>query len=245
MLTRALILAGGARPRRPGLDAAWPGWDEALAMVIAADAGALLAEPLGLSLDLIVGDADSLAEAQLVAFAGAGVAIERAPTDKDESDLELALRAALSRGASEVVVLGAFGGRLDHLLVNVSLLALPALAGTGIALLDERTRARLLTAAPPGQGSTRIELVDRPGDLVTLLAFDGPAIGVTTHGLRWPLAGATLPAGSSLGLSNVLTKPPEKSPEQSSLDPSLAGAWVTLGEGRLLVIETTLLGSEA
>lgn len=244
MLTRALILAGGAGPRRSGLDAAWPGWDGQLAMVVAADAGALLAEPLGLSLDLIVGDADSLGEARLAGFARAGVAIERAPADKDESDLELALRAAVGRGATEVVVLGAFGGRLDHLLVNVTLLAMPALAGIPVALLDERSRARLLTAGLPGPEPSRIELVDRPGDLVTLLAFDGPAVGVTTHGLRWPLAGATLPAGSSLGLSNVVTNAVEEASSGWPAEPTLAGVWVELGSGRLLLIETTLLGSE-
>ena len=57
MVTRALILAGGAEPRRVRLDVAWPGWDDEVALVIGADAGALLAEPLGLPLDLIVGDA--------------------------------------------------------------------------------------------------------------------------------------------------------------------------------------------
>lgn len=232
MVTRALILAGGAEPRRVRLDAAWPGWDDEVALVIGADAGALLAQPLGLPLDLIVGDADSLGEARLAAFAKAGVAIERAPADKDASDLELALQAAVSRGATEVVVLGAFGGRLDHLLVNVSLLAWPALAGQVFELLDNGSRARLLTSDSSSPRPARLELADRPGDLVTLLAFDGPAHGVTTAGLRWPLADATLAPGSSLGLSNVLTGPPQ------------APAWVEVRSGRLLVIETTLLGSE-
>jgi len=229
MVTRALILAGGTASGRAELDAAWPGWDEAIDLVIAADAGALLARPLGLRLDLIVGDADSLGEVRLAEFAGAGIAIERAPTDKDASDTELALLAAATRGAAELAVLGAFGGRLDHALANVWILAHPVLAGRTAALLDGRTRLRLLTAGsgPP----TGLDLDGRAGNLVTLLPFDGPALGVTTSGLRWPLTDATLPAGFSRGLSNEVVARSGEAPR------------VELGDGRLLIIETTLIGS--
>ena len=230
MVTRALVLASGSGPSRADLDASWPGWDGGLGVVIAADGGALLAGPLGVQLDLIVGDGDSLGEAALARFAAAGVAIERSPADKDESDLELALRAAAERGAGSIVVLGAFGGRVDHGLVNVSLLAMPALAGRDVALLDGRTRVRLLAGGAPNPGA--LVLTSRSATLVTLLAFDGPAIGVTTGGLRWPLADARLEAGSSLGLSNELRA-------DGTVGPSVA-----LQAGRLLVIETTLLGSE-
>jgi thiamine pyrophosphokinase len=225
MVTRALILAGGTPPSRSQLDAAWPGWDQAIDLVIAADAGALLARPLGLRLDLIVGDADSLGETRLAEFASAGIAIERAPTDKDASDTELALLAAAERGAAELVVLGAFGGRLDHALANVWILAHPALDERTVALLDGRARVRLLTAG------AALDLDSRAGNLVTLLPFDGPALGVTTRGLRWPLAGATLPVGFSRGLSNEVVADPGGTPQ------------VELGGGRLLIIETTLIGS--
>ena len=225
MVTRALILAGGTASGRAELDTAWPGWDAALDLVIAADAGALLARPLGLRLDLIVGDADSLGEARLAEFAAAGIAIERAPTDKDASDTELALLKGAERGAMDLTVLGAFGGRLDHALANVWILAHPALAGRAVALLDGRTRVRLLIAGAD------LELDGRSGNLVTLLPFDGPALGVTTRGLRWSLDGATLPAGFSRGLSNEVVADAAHAPR------------VELGQGRLLIVETTLIGS--
>ena len=66
---------------------------------------------------------------------------------------------------------------------------------------------------------------------MTLLPFNGPATGVTTRGLRWALTGATLATGSSLGLSNEVSGGPDENPS------------VELGGGRLLVIETSLLGS--
>jgi thiamine pyrophosphokinase len=234
MVTRVLILSGGAGPRRSELDAAWPGWAGPVDLVIAADAGALLAEPLGLHLDLVVGDGDSLGDAALAAFGRAGVAIERAPVDKDASDTELALVAAAARGAQDVIVLGAFGGRLDHQLANVWILAHPVLAGRTVTLLDGRTRLRLLSAAghAADQPAAGFDLVDRAGDLVTLLPFGGPATGVTTGGLRWPLVKARLATGSSRGLSNEVLAASGQCPR------------VELLGGRLLVIETTLLGSE-
>ena len=234
MVTRVIVLAGGSGPRRSELDAAWPGWDEAVAIVIGADAGALLAEPLGLRLDLVVGDGDSLGESGLAELGRSGVAIDRSPADKDESDTELALVAAAGRGATEVLVLGAFGGRLDHHLANIWILAHPVLAGRTVTLLDGRTRARLLSASERAASGAAagFDLIDRAGDMVTLLPFDGPATGVTTHGLRWPLAGATLATGFSRGLSNEVVAPSGRRPR------------VELGGGRLLVIETTLLGSE-
>ncbi len=229
MLTRALVLAGGSGPRRAELDAAWPGWDGGIDLVVGADGGALLAEPLGLTLDLVVGDFDSLGEAALDGLARSGVAIERSPVDKDSSDTELALLAVAARGAGSIVVLGAFGGRVDHALANVWILCHPALAGRSIALLDGQTRVRLLDAADPPGGllPAGLDLADRAGDLVSLLPFDGPATGVTTHGLRWALSGARLPAGISRGLSNEVLGRPAEAPR------------VELGGGRLLVIETT------
>src|SRR6185437_9528638 len=75
-LVRALVLADGDAPDRAGLDAAWPGWDRGIDLVVGADAGALVAERLGLSLDLVVGDGDSAGEAELARLAAAGVAID-------------------------------------------------------------------------------------------------------------------------------------------------------------------------
>ena len=235
MVTRALVLAGGSGPRRSELDDAWPGWDESIDVLIAADAGALLAEPLGLRLDLIVGDGDSLGEAALAGFEAPGRRRRTLAGRQGLSDTELALIAAAGRAADEVTVLGAFGGRLDHALANIWILAHPALAGRTVSLLDGRSRVRLLSASGPSGSAEAagLDLVGRPGDLVTLLPFDGAATGVTTSGLRWPLVEASLPAGFSRGLSNEIL-PADGQPPR-----------VELGGGQLIVIESTLLGSNS
>ena len=164
----ALIVADGEVAARAALDEAWPGWDDDVSLVVAADGGALRAAAIGLTPAVVVGDFDSLDRAELARLEAAGIPIERTSTDKDESDAELAVLAAIARGAGRITVLGAFGGpRLDHALANVWLLSHPALRAVDACLLDARVRIRLLDATA---GPARATLAGRMGDVVTLAA---------------------------------------------------------------------------
>ena len=220
----ALIVADGAVPKRHELDAGWPGWDAGIDLVVAADGGWDKAERLGLRPDLLVGDADSLPEARFEELAAQGFRIELSPADKDESDAELALLAALRRGATRVTVLGAMGGqRFDHALANVGLLALPDPGVAQVELLDATTRVRILRAPAADGAPVRVVLAGVAGDLVSLLPLGAPARGIRTEGLLYPLDDETLRPGPARGLSNVRTRP---------------DAAVLLRAGQLLIIET-------
>lgn len=185
-----LVLAGGdpANPRRPLPEAD---------LVIAADSGLDQAALLGLPVDLLVGDLDSVSETALTAATEAGTRIERHPVAKDATDLELALSAAQREGAGRVVIVGGAGGRIDHLLANAVLLASPAWADLDIDWLVGE--ARIVAVR------TEISFTGQPGDLLTLLAIGGPASGITTEGLEFPLVDEVLLASSTRGVSNVLT----------------------------------------
>ena len=222
-MSHVLIVADGDVPERAALDGAWPGWDDGVALVVAADGGALRAERLGRSADVVVGDGDSLGEAALARLLAAGVEVRRASPDKDESDAELALLLAVERGATRVTMLGAFGGRrLDHALANIALLAHPALAGRPVTLLDGLARVALIRAPDADGEAVRRELPGRVGDLVSLLPQGAGVEGVTTHGLRYPLLDEPLPPGPARGLSNVRLTP---------------DAAVSVRRGDLLVVE--------
>jgi thiamine pyrophosphokinase len=217
-VSRAIVVADGDVPARDALDRAWPGWDDGVRLVIAADGGARGAEALGLRIDLIVGDGDSLGEAHIARFEAAGVPIRRVAAAKDESDTELAVLAALELGAGALAIVGGFGGgRFDHALANIGLLGLPALAGRPCVLIDATTRATLLSGPASGVFDGRI------GDLVSLLALGDGVVGVTTEGLAYPLRDEPLPFGPARGLSNVRLA---------------SSARVELRSGRLLVVET-------
>jgi len=213
----ALVLADGTVEPAADLDAAWPGWSDGIDLVVAADGGARHATALGLRIDRWVGDGDSIAADDLERLADEGVRIERAPVDKDETDAELALLAAIEADPRRITILGALGGsRLDHELGNIWLLAHPALDGRDVRLLGAGSRIRL---AGPG----RVDLAGRVGDLVSLLPFGGDVLGIATDGLRYPLRDEPLRIGPSRGLSNVR---------------EAAEAGLTVGSGRLLVVET-------
>lgn len=214
----AVVVADGDLPARSELDEAWPGWSDDVSIVVAADGGAIGAEALDLRPQLVVGDGDSLGGPAISRLRGQGIEVRLVATDKDESDTELAVVAAVDLGASSITILGAFGGpRLDHALANVALLAHPALHRIPACLLDERSRVRLLVG--PGD----LVLDGRVGDIVSLLPVGVDAEGVATAGLRFPLRDETLRAGPARGLSNVR---------------EAARATVRIRDGSLLVVET-------
>jgi thiamine pyrophosphokinase len=221
---QAIVLADGDVGSRDDLDEAWPGWLEEGAIVIAADGGARHAAALGLRLTHWVGDGDSLDAAQLAALRSSGVPVDLVAAAKDESDTELAVRAALERGADGIVILGGLGGpRVDHALANIGLLAQPGLLGVPACLLHPRARVTLISAPGPGGLPVEVALPGPVGSLVSLLPQGDGVDSVTTHGLAYPLADEPLRAGPARGLSNIRIAP---------------DAGVSVRSGRLLVVES-------
>lgn len=190
--------------------------------VVAADSGIEHALALGLRVDVAVGDFDSVDPAALEAVREAGAVADAHPAAKDATDLELAMAVAVGLGARHVHVLGGHGGRLDHLLANALLLAAPAFA-------DVRTTAQMGPARVAVVRSESEATLEGPvGDLVTLLPVRGPAVGVTTSGLLYPLAGEDLAPGTTRGVSNELVA---------------AIATVALSAGVLLAVQPGELGA--
>jgi thiamine pyrophosphokinase len=221
---QVIVLADGQVGPRAALDAAWPGWLEPGALVVAADGGARHAGPLGLEIHRWVGDGDSLGEAGVAELEAAGVPVERARPDKDQSDTELAVLAARAMGATQLTMLGALGGpRVDHALANLGLLSMPELGDLGVRLVAADARVRLVRAPAPDGGPVRLELGGRVGDLVSLLPIGADAEGVTTNGLAYPLADEPLVAGRTRGLSNIRER---------------SDAAIVVRRGQLLVVET-------
>ena len=163
--------------------------------VIAADGGADLARALGLHVDVVVGDLDSVSAAGLASAEAAGARVLRYPREKDATDLELALDEAVALGARRVVVIGPGGGRFDHLIAGLLLLGADKYARTEIDAIAGSARLHVVRGVR--------ELAGTAGELVSLLALHRAAEGVTTEGLRYPLRGETLEPGSSRGVSNV------------------------------------------
>ncbi|WP_095089481.1 thiamine diphosphokinase [Mesorhizobium sophorae] len=200
------ILLGGDLIRTPRLDQQVEG-----SRVIAADAGIGHARLLGLVPELWVGDFDSV-PANLPDDLAA-VPRRTFPTEKDQTDGELAVAAALERGATSLVLAGAFGGkRADHAFLHLALALRLAEAGTEIVLTSGAQEG-----VPLLQGKASFDFADRT--LFSVLGFCDLS-GLTVTGAKWPLDRVQVAFGSSLTISNEV---------KGRLE-------ITLGQGRALLL---------
>ena len=165
--------------------------------VVAADGGLDRAAALGLVVDVVMGDLDSVSPGALAAAKEAGARIVRHPEAKDATDLELALDEAVRLGARRVLLVASAEGRLDHLLGSLLLLGADSYAAIELDAIVGDALVHVVRGERALRGS--------PGDLLSLIALGGPATGIVTNGLDYPLAAETLQPGSSRGISNVFT----------------------------------------
>ena len=185
--TRAVIIAGGELDTTPVVG---PG-----DLVVAVDSGYDHAVALGVPVDLLVGDLDSISAAGRDHAHANSVEIEHHPTGKDATDLELAMRAAVSRGVTIMDVHGGEGGRLAHLLGVALSLTSSEWDSVDIAW---HTGSAIIHAATPKHP---VALSVAIGEAVTIVPV-GDVSGVTTTGLRWSLDNASLERGTTIGISN-------------------------------------------
>ena len=161
--------------------------------IIAADAGMRHAESLAVVPELWVGDFDS--EPEFLPSHLANIARLRFSHEKDKTDGELAIDIALSRGATSLLLVGAFGGtRGDHEFLHLSL---------GLRLAEKGMPVKLTSGTQDGYpllpGDTEFDFPH--GTLFSILAFSDLS-GLSVKGAKWPLDTVEVEFGSSLTLSN-------------------------------------------
>lgn len=196
-----------------------PDYDRAFGLLlpddyfIAADGGSLHALAMQVRPHVVVGDLDSLPEAEIHHLTMLGTIFWRFPSEKDETDLELALRYAIEAGYHRILVIGGLGGRLDQVLGNLSLLTNERFAPAEIRFDDGVEVAFFVRGAAEIHGA--------PGDTISLIPWGAPVTGIVTEGLKYRLAGETLHPDQTRGVSNEILA---------------ATAQVTTESGLLLVI---------
>ena len=166
--------------------------------LVGVDGGCRHLDAMGLLPHLAVGDMDSISPELLASYRDKEVETHLHPPKKDATDLELALELALERGATRVSILGGTGGRLDHTLGNLFLLARCLPHGVAACVMDESQCVHLV--------DTELTLRGSVGDTLSLLPATHEASGVSLQGLEYPLADATLTFGTSWGMSNVFVR---------------------------------------
>lgn len=120
------------------------------------------------------------------------------PTDKDQTDGELALEFIKNVGGHSVTIYGATGGKLEHVLGNVNLLAFANSIGLKAKILDENLEAYFT--------SDSISISGGVGDNISIFAFGGEVEFEKSSGLKYPLDNLKILPHSSLGISNRVTE---------------------------------------
>ncbi len=167
--------------------------------IIGVDGGCDFLYRIGCMPDLIIGDLDSIAPQTKAYFQQKNVDVHTYPTDKGETDTQLAVRLALAEGAEAIDIYGGIGTRFDHSYGNLLLLN---------ELLAKQIPAVIINA------KQRIILVDKvlhlnlpKGTTLSVLSFSSICEGVSLKGFRYPLTNATLYLSNpGYGISNVTSQ---------------------------------------
>ena len=163
--------------------------------VIAADGGYAALAAMDITPDLVVGDFDSIKAIP------EHPNIIVSPAEKDDTDVMLAVRQGFARAFHDFIINGGLGGRLDHTLANLQVLA-HIVSNNARGVLVGRPMS--VTAVCNGS----IEFSEGASGVVSVFSFGGNAEGVTLSGLKYPLDDATLTCGFPLGVSNEFTGAP-------------------------------------
>ncbi len=185
---KALIITGGESPPPDFLKALALSAD----MVIAADSGYDTSLAADIDPELVVGDFDSLSDRGILSGLPAGKVLGY-PRDKDDTDTEIAIKAARRRGADILAIAGGGGGRLDHL---VAILRLFERKDPPQEWHTQRESSFYLGAGKVASFSVN------PGSLVSVFPLAVELCrGMASRGLQWPLEGLAWERGY-FGISN-------------------------------------------
>ncbi|MDY0396330.1 thiamine diphosphokinase [Virgibacillus halophilus] len=165
---------------------------------IGADRGAFVLLEKGLDVDYAVGDFDSMDNAEKKAVKENAGIFKIYPSEKDETDLELAILEAMELRPDTVLLFGATGGRMDHTLVNIQILARFAENGIAAKLID---RTNTIELALPGSHT----LTNDPEyPYISFIPMTPTVTGLTLQHFYYPLENETISFGSTLCVSNKL-----------------------------------------
>ncbi|MCL2817115.1 MAG: thiamine diphosphokinase [Clostridiales bacterium] len=185
-----VVACGGDPPLGAALAAL-----KAADFIVCADGGGNHLLRHGLTPLAVVGDGDSLSAEARAVFQEKGVEFVLHPPEKEYTDTHLAVEWAVGKGAKDLALVGAFGGRADHFLANVFLMGHFAPSLEKIALLHDNAGIYCSEGL--------LELTGTRGDTLSLMALSPVARKVTLRGLKYPLEGRDIFLGKNLGISNI------------------------------------------
>jgi thiamine pyrophosphokinase len=191
-----IILANGPEIDYPNVlsfqqsDAVWVGVDRGVYYLLRK----------GITPNYSFGDFDSLTEEETKWLSSHSLHAEIYPSEKDQTDLEIAIDWAVAQNPKEVTVLGATGGRLDHALINIQLLLKGFERNIKMSIVDKQNIVSLVS---PGSYTIHKEKLFK---YVSFIPFTNSVEGLTLKGFKYLLENECIRWGSSLCISNELVE---------------------------------------
>ena len=164
-------------------------------LIIAANGGSVHCKNLSITPKVIIGDLDSIPKSLFDKWIEHKIKILQHETDKDQTDLELALQFALKVNSEDVLILGGLGGRWDHSFANILLASKNNFQQLSISFYSNGDWFHVVT--------DKLEIEGAPDQTISILPLGGDAVGVSAIGLKWELDNEDIPHGSSRGVSNL------------------------------------------
>lgn len=166
--------------------------------VICADGGLEKAEKLNLSPNLILGDFDSVDAKVLEHYKKLNIETVTFPSEKDYTDMELAVENAVKKGFKDIVLTGATGSRLDHTLANIQLLEKYYRHGINLEIIDNNNYISIIS------DNTDVKIKYKKDHFVSLVPVTEKLEGLTLIGFRYPLDNVIVQRGTALLISNEI-----------------------------------------
>lgn len=189
-------------------------WNESVKICV--DGGARHFKELGIDPDMIIGDLDSADRDTVDYFRDRGVEVLRHPSKKDKTDTEIAVEYALESGASEILLLGSTGSRVDHMMGNINLLHRLKAQNILGKMVDAENEISIIS------GEYELEM-DENYKYISLIPYGGEVKAVTLRGFEYELTERDFSVSDTLGISN-----------------EIAGgrAHISIGSGEMMLIKS-------
>ncbi len=169
--------------------------------IIAVDNGLKILNQINVNPQHIVGDFDTVKSEILDRYKeNTSIKIHKFNPIKDNTDTDIAIRLAIGLKSDEITIIGAIGTRIDHLLANIHVLKYALDSNVECKIIDENNEIQLIDK------TTIIKNKDIAKKYISLIPLTEKVEHINLKGFKYELNNGTLTMGSSLGISNEISK---------------------------------------
>lgn len=182
--------------------------------LICADGGLEKVSNYGIIPDIIIGDFDSV-DGNVLKQYESKIPVKKFPSEKDFTDMELAVELAISKGYKNIILTGASGSRLDHTLGNILLMEKYFKNGVSISIIDNNNEMKIIS------DNAELFIEYKEGYYISIIPITESIQGLCLEGFKYNLDNVDVKRGSTLCISNQIKDNKGK---------------ITLRKGRAIVI---------